>query len=351
MRFRHALVVGKFAPLHKGHQFLIEAALAEAARVTVLCYANPDFPGMPNAVRAGWVRTLYPQVDVRSPADPPPDAAPGATHWHYLKHWLASEGVPVDAVFSSEDYGAPFARALGENVRHRMVDRARKAVAISGSAIRTGIHAHRAWLDPRVYRHFVQRVVFLGAESTGKSTLTEHAAQAFGTSYAAEVGRMVWEQRDGKLDADAYLDIARMHIAAEEEAMLQAHRYLFCDTNALTTLLLGFCYRHIRQAAPELLELAAQCRSRYAHSFVCDDDIAFVQDGWRTGPEWRACVQGMVLHDLQVRGIPFTLLHGTVPDRLAQLRAALTDPARSNPDAHPPACPAAEEAASYPSTQ
>ena len=38
---------GKFAPLHKGHQLVIDTALAEADRVSVMVYANPDFPAMP----------------------------------------------------------------------------------------------------------------------------------------------------------------------------------------------------------------------------------------------------------------------------------------------------------------
>ena len=35
-----ALVVGKFAPLHVGHQFLIETAIQTADHVVVLCWSN-----------------------------------------------------------------------------------------------------------------------------------------------------------------------------------------------------------------------------------------------------------------------------------------------------------------------
>lgn len=34
----HGLVLGKFAPLHKGHEYLIETALREMDRVTVMIY-------------------------------------------------------------------------------------------------------------------------------------------------------------------------------------------------------------------------------------------------------------------------------------------------------------------------
>lgn len=52
------LIVGKFAPLHKGHQLLLETALDECESVTVLVYSNPDFPAMPSEIRANWLRAL-----------------------------------------------------------------------------------------------------------------------------------------------------------------------------------------------------------------------------------------------------------------------------------------------------
>jgi hypothetical protein len=46
------LVLGKFAPLHKGHQLLIETTL-------------------PLSLRAGWIRQIYPQVRVIEAEDGP----------------------------------------------------------------------------------------------------------------------------------------------------------------------------------------------------------------------------------------------------------------------------------------
>lgn len=60
-RLRHGLVLGKFWPLHAGHQHLIETALADCERVTVQLLAHPD-EDIPLEVRAGWIRELYPQA-------------------------------------------------------------------------------------------------------------------------------------------------------------------------------------------------------------------------------------------------------------------------------------------------
>ncbi len=58
------LVLGNFAPLHGGHQLLIETALAETDEVTVIVYHAPETTDVPLNVRAGWIRKIYPPVRV-----------------------------------------------------------------------------------------------------------------------------------------------------------------------------------------------------------------------------------------------------------------------------------------------
>jgi len=323
MVFQHALVVGKFAPLHKGHQFLIESALAGAARVTVLCYANPDFPTMPGDVRAAWIRRLYPQVQVAVPHSAPPDAAAGPVHWAFLSHWLQCAGVTPDVVFSSEHYGPPFAAALG--VQHRMVDLARACIPVSATRLRADLHGQRQWLAPGVYRHFVQRVALLGAESTGKSALAAELAARAATQFVPEIGRDVWQARGGQLVPDDYVDIAQRQRAAEDAALDACQRFLFVDTNALTTLLLGFCYGHLREAPALLAQYADECGARYAHHFLCGDEIPFEQDGWRMDAGWRAEVQALVRADLLQRGVRYASVAGTLDERAQRVLAYLQE--------------------------
>lgn len=169
----------------------------------------------------------------------------------------------------------------------------------------------------------VEKVVFVGAESTGKSTLVEYLAREFDTVYVPEIGRFVWEEKQGRLDVGDYVDIAVRHRAAEAEAAARAKRYLFVDTSALTTLLLGYCFGHIQQAPVELLRYADDCKQRYAHHFVCADDIPFEQDGVRESEDWRTRIQQLVLEDLGARGIPYTIVRGTVEERAEQVRRVL----------------------------
>jgi nicotinamide riboside kinase len=169
-----------------------------------------------------------------------------------------------------------------------------------------------------------RRVVFVGAESTGKSTLCDYLARAYGTVSVPEIGRFIWEEKQGKLDADDYVEIALRHRAAEDAALAQARRWLFVDTNALTTLLLGIQFRQVGDPPPSaLLRCADDCRTRYAHTFVCADDIPYEEQDVRENEAWRGRIQALVMADLDARGIPYTVLRGTVEARAAQVRRLL----------------------------
>lgn len=325
--YRHGLIVGKFAPLHKGHMLLLDAALEQCGRVSVWVYSRPDFPDMPSPLRRGWLRALYPArlfpgLELLPDApNPPLNDEPDAVHREYVRGVLDGWGVRPDAVFTSEAYGPAFAASLG--AAHVAVDPARAAVPVSGTALRSDVHGLQAFLDPVVYAHFVRRVVILGAESTGKSTLTRALGEAFGTAWVREYGRDVYERENGQLSPDHFLEIARGHRALEDEAITSpgVHQWVFSDTDAVTTLM--WSYLLTGTARPELHALADACRARYAHTFLCDTDLPHEQDGWRANTEVRAVQQAFIRQDLASRGVTFTLLRGTVAERVAQVRAVL----------------------------
>lgn len=60
--------------------------------------------------------------------------------------------------------------------------------------------ATRAFLDPVVYAHFVEKIVLVGAESTRKSTPTRALGEALGTTWVREYGREACERENGDLD-------------------------------------------------------------------------------------------------------------------------------------------------------
>ncbi|MCL2346548.1 MAG: adenylyltransferase/cytidyltransferase family protein, partial [Desulfobulbus sp.] len=61
-RFRRGLVVGKFCPLHLGHEFLIGRAKALCDELIVLSYTEPGFDGYDSSRRENWLKARFPDV-------------------------------------------------------------------------------------------------------------------------------------------------------------------------------------------------------------------------------------------------------------------------------------------------
>ena len=115
---------------------------------------------------------------------------------------------------------------------------------------------------------------------------------------------------------------------AARDRRSSATQYLFCDTNALTTL--HFAYYYGRTAPLELHNLAQRVLHRYHHVFVYDDDLPFEQDGTCDSELTRSRVQGLILYDLERRGVAYTVVSGSLEVRVAQVRGVLEGLAQSN---------------------
>lgn len=318
------LTLGKFAPLHKGHQHLIETALAEMDHLIILIYDQPETTDVPLPVRAGWLRTLYPAAEVIECWDGPTRVGDSPeikqAHEAYILGRLA--GRKVTHFYSSEFYGEHMGQALG--AVNRQVDPQRLSQPISATAIRQAPYAHRHWLHPVVYRDLITNVVFLGAPSTGKSTIAERLAAAYGTVFMPEYGREYWEahQVERRLSPGQLVEIAEGHLEREERLLQEANTYLFTDTNALTTYMFSLYYHGA--AAPRLVELAQQAVSRYDLVFLCGDEIPY-EDTWdRSGEVWRRAFQRQMMADLLSRRVPYIPLTGSVEERMRRVEAVLT---------------------------
>lgn len=301
------LTLGKFAPLHRGHQHLIETALAEMDEVLAMIFDAPETTRCPLPVRARWIRQIYPKVEVLEAWDGPSEMGetPAIMRAHEEHMARLLQGRKITHFYSSESYGDHMSRALG--AVNRQVDRKREKFPISATMVRKNPFALRQYVHPVVYRDLITHVVFLGAPSTGKTTLAERMAQEYQTVWMPEYGREYWEQHQvqRRLSLEQLVEIAEGHLVREEERLLQANRYLFTDTNAITTFMFSQYYHG--STAPRLQELAAQAASRYDLVFLCDTDIPY-HDTWdRSGDVNRQVFQKQIIADLLVRKIPFIL--------------------------------------------
>ena len=350
--FKRGLVVGKFSPLHLGHEYLISQAEAECDELVLLSWSKPELPGCESNRRRNWLQKRFAHLpalvlddhalqqlaqdhSINEPRLPDNDA-PDTESRHFVG-WVCEKLLHYrpDVIFTSEDYGDGFAEELTryflerENdtpkIVHRCVDKARQIVPISGTALRQDPHTLSAFLAPEVYADFVERIVLLGGESTGKTTLAAALAKVLNTHWAAEYGRELWEAQNGHLQYSDMLHIAQKQIAREETLAASARRFLVCDSSPLTTYFYSLVM--FERAEPELVQLAER---PYAQVFLCAADFEFVQDGTRRNNEFRLTQQRWYQQQLAARGTPYTLLQGNVEQRVQHVLMVLDAPRSPN---------------------
>ncbi|MGH3378726.1 MAG: AAA family ATPase [Actinoallomurus sp.] len=331
---RHGLVVGKFYPPHAGHHHLIDTAAAACERLTVVAAASP-VESIPIALRAAWLRERHPQPHVEIvPAvdDVEVDYESEAVWSAHVEIFRAAAGDPVDVVFSSEEYGAELARRLG--AVHVPVDSSRDRFPVSGTAVRADPVACWDWLSPAVRAHLARRVVIVGAESSGTTTLARalavHYARRGGvwaaTRWVPEYGRLYCEEKlalardpglwigDLSWSPEEFTVIAERQLAWEDAAARSGSPLLICDTDPFATTL--WHERYLGAPSPDVERLHARA---HHDLWILTDiaDVPFDQDGWRDGEAIRARMSCRFAEELARRGLPHLMVTGSPSRRLA----------------------------------
>lgn len=177
-----------------------------------------------------------------------------------------------------------------------------------------------------------QRIAILGAECSGKSTLTTALAAHLGRTAqgVAEYARSRWDAvgSSGFGYADM-LAIAQTQVQLEEQIAAAAPpecRFLLCDTTPLTTLF--YCLDAFGKAPLALWGFSTRA---YGAVLLCVPDFAFVQDGQRTGDAFRQRQHAWLVSALAERDIAPVVLHGDVPTRVQRALMALAVVEKSLP--------------------
>jgi NadR type nicotinamide-nucleotide adenylyltransferase len=346
---RHGLVIGKFYPPHAGHHLLVGTAAACCERVTVVVMAA-SVESIPLETRVQWMREAHPGPGVAvvgtvddHPVDFESDAVWSA-HVALMREAAARvTPLAVDAVFTSEPYGAELARRLG--ARHVGLDLARGLVPISASRVRADPVGSWEHLSEPVRAWFARRVVVLGAESTGKTTLAAELAHrlrqrgaAFGaTRWVAEHGRdytvALWARTRAQAQLDglsppaleglswpssAFDDIARAQNRLEDSAARAGGPVLVCDTDAFAT---GVWHeRYLGHRSPAVEALA---RRHDLYLLTHPADVPFTQDGLRDGESIRAWMTEVFAARLEATGRRWAWLRGSRAERVEAALAAV----------------------------
>ncbi|MFE5487963.1 AAA family ATPase [Streptomyces sp. NPDC056527] len=339
-RYGHGLVLGKFYPPHAGHHHLVRTARDRCERLTVLVCAS-SVESVPLAERVAWMREIHPDALVVGAVDDIPVDLHDPDVWAaHMAVFRAAVPEQVDAVFTSEPYGEELGRRFGAEAV--CVDPDRTLFPVSGTAVRKDPVGCWDYLEPPVRAALTRRVVVLGAESTGTTTmaraLAEHYRNRGGvwarTRYVPEYGRefselKLAELRSARPDAnwedvtfhsEDFPLIALRQAELEEEAARAGSPVLFCDTDAFATTI--WHERYMGTASPAVGEIAAHGRQ---HLWLLTDHrgVDFEDDGLRDGEHLRPWMTARFLTQLAHTGRRTAVLSGPHEERLAAAVAAV----------------------------
>jgi len=275
-----AFVFGKFLPFHRGHEAMIRFALTQCDFLSVLvCYDNEEY--ISGEIRKSWIADTFAgvsnlevkvlQYDNRLLPNTSETSLSVSKTWSAEFKKLFPD---YDLVVTSEPYGEMVAGFMG--IGHVPFDLDKSRYPISASIIRNDLFTNWHYLPEAVKPYFALKVVILGTESTGKTTLTEQLARHYNCSFVLEAGRDLIPDSTN-FTFDDLLMVGREHAKRITEAILGGSPLVIIDTDIhITESYAKFVFNTSLQVDSAIY--AINNANLYLY---LNNDVPYYQDGTR----------------------------------------------------------------------
>lgn len=161
-----------------------------------------------------------------------------------------------------------------------------------------------------------KRILILGPESTGKSTLAEDLAKHFGEPWVCEYARKYIENLSREYCYKDMLEIAEGQVALEDAGAEKAENYLFCDTD-LRVIHIWSQHRFGKTDSWIMEQIG---KRKYDLILLTDTDLPWAPDPQREYPalEMRNYFLDLYTKLAEESGFPFQLISGNREERLTK---------------------------------
>ena len=234
-----AFVFGKFLPFHKGHEAMINFALTKCDFLTVLVCCS-DKENISAETRKNWIDKTFEsfqKIEVKvfnySENELPNTSVSSQEVSKLWSERFMNFFPDYDLVITSEEYGNYVASFMG--IKHIAFDIHRQSYPVSATAVRKDLFNNWNFLPQSVKPYFAIRIVILGTESTGKTTLSENLVKHYNCSSVKEAGRDLIANSNTFEFNDLYL-VASEHAKRIDQAVCGESPLIIIDTNIYTTI-------------------------------------------------------------------------------------------------------------------
>jgi HTH-type transcriptional repressor of NAD biosynthesis genes len=274
-----AFVFGKFLPFHKGHEAMIKFALSKCEFLSVLiCCSNKE--NYSAAVRQNWIKSCFQDEErlevltYQYNEDELPNTSVSSKEISKIWAEVFKSIFPThELLITSEPYGDFVAHYM--NINHISFDIDRAKFPVSASMIKKDLGQYWNYLPDSVKQDLVTKIVILGTESTGKTTLSKELADYYHCGLVAETARNIIANSNNFNYTDL-LKIAKEH-AQNIEKSIAAHHLLIIDTDIHIT---NSYSKHFFNK--ELIVDKEIYESNRASLYLyLKNDVEYIQDGTR----------------------------------------------------------------------
>ena len=286
MKYNVGMYGGSFNPLHMGHVDCIIQAANMCRELFIVLSIGHKRKEVDGRVRYRWIYQLTKHIGnvkiITLEDDAKSKEAYTEDYWYSdAEKVKAQVGKHIDVVFCGSDYDeSSFWNKCYPDSELFIFERN----GISSTEIRENPYAHWEWIPNVVKPYYTKKVLLMGGESTGKSTITINLSNRFNTNYIDEAGRDISERSgtDTMMLSEDFTEILLQHKLNEIKAIEHSNKVLFIDTDTLVTQFFMNFFEDPGIEKNKALSDAIDGVNAYDLILYLEPDVEFVQDGGRS---------------------------------------------------------------------